>query len=509
MTNLTFRDYLKVLFRQKAVIITSILTVIITVAVGLEFKTPVYESQVKILISAQKQVESPYYRELMGPQNTISLTQSEIVKSNPVIERAVNVLGLHKRPLDYEKQFAGQIKQFFIAQRIEKMEKEISSLDPEQRSALLFRIAVEDLKKNIKIEPLRDTNIIVLTASDFSQVGAAIIANIVSRSYIIFDLEQQQVELRMRYGEENLMVRQLKDNIDKTTKDISGGLLPNIDAIGPASVKIIEQALPSFQPSGIPKKLTLLLAVVMSIFLGIMLAFIFEYMDQTFRSPQEAEEFLDIPFLGSIPKKAKIDLYHTLSDQLYLVMKDKNLKSVLITSTLPEEGVSTIIADLGRYLSDKGGHKILIIDANFRTPSIHKIFNLPEDKGFSNLLEGTLSLDKAVKDINTKLAVLPAGKTELNPITLFGSHFMPEIIKQVKEKYDLILIDSPNLKTYKDSISLSSYSDGVVIVINEGKTRRQVVKFSLSVFEQKKINLIGFILNNRKYSLPKVIYDRV
>lgn len=509
MVNLTIRDYFKVLFRQKAVIITTILTVIITVVIGLELKTPVYESQVKILISAQKQVESPYYRDLMGPQNTISLTQSEIVRSNPVIERAVRLLNLDKRPLDYEKQFAGPIKQFLIARRIGKLEEEMAELDTAQKNALRFRFAVENLKNSIKIEPLRDTNIIVITARDFSRIGAAVIANILSRSYVIFDLEQQQVELSMRYGEGNLMVRQLKDNIEKMTNNISGGLLSDIEAIGPASVKIIEQALPSLQPSGIPKVLTLALAVFMSIFLGVMLAFIFEYTDQTLKSPQEAEEFLNMPFLGSIPKKAVFDSYQALSDQIYLLANDKKIKSVLLTSALPGEGVSKIIANLGKYLSDKGGHRVLVIDANFRNPSIHKIFKLSENEGFSNMLEGNLIFDKAIKNISPNLAVLPAGKTKLNPITLFGSHLMTEIMKQAKEKYELILIDTPNLEACKDSLSLSSYSDSVAIVINEGKTRRQVVKFALAGFEQKKINMIGFILNNRKYSLPEVIYKRV
>ena len=97
----TLRDYMRVLFRQKSVTIVTFFTVMATVAAGLMFKTPVYEAQVKMLISAEKQLSSPYYRELLGQRVEVALTQSEIVKSNPVIERAVRVLGLFRRPLDY------------------------------------------------------------------------------------------------------------------------------------------------------------------------------------------------------------------------------------------------------------------------------------------------------------------------------------------------------------------------------------------------------------------------
>jgi len=106
-SNMTLRDYLRVLFRHKAVIITSIITVTATVIVGLIFKTPVYQAQVKMLISAEKQVESPYYREILSDRSLqLALTQSEIVKSNAVIGLAVRALGLYNRPLDYEKNFS-------------------------------------------------------------------------------------------------------------------------------------------------------------------------------------------------------------------------------------------------------------------------------------------------------------------------------------------------------------------------------------------------------------------
>ena len=508
----TMRDYLRVLFHHKMVIIVSFVTVLLTVGVGLKLKTPVYESRVKMLISAQKQTESLYYRDLAGARSAeVVLTQSEIVKSNPIIERVVKATGLYNRPLDYEKKFASSLKKALIDSKAKKFNKKLDVLTEEQKKSFLFRMAVEDLKKSIKVEPIRDTNLFVISAKDFSPIGAAIIANVVSRSYVIFDLEQQLAELELKYGKKHLSVQQLKDSIDKMIKSLSGEPLPNIEAIGPASVKIIEQAQIPLKPTGTSKMITLLLALIMAPFLGVMLAFVFEYMDQTFKTPGSIETILNLPFLGSIPKKRKLKAaaLRNLSDQVYLLTKDKGLKSLLFTSALPNEGVTTIVANLARHLSEKAGHKTLIIDANLRNPDVHKAFKISEGLGLSDILEGKTTFDKAVRDLGNNLSVLPSGKTGLNPIILLGSERMAKIMELVQNKYELILVDCSNLNDFKDSMVVSSCLEGICLVVNEGKTRRQVVKAALMPLEQKKVNIIGVVLNNRTFAIPKIVYDRI
>ena len=115
----TFRDYLRILFRHKAIIMTAFITVMLTVYIGLQLKTPMYEASVKILISGKKETQAPYYRDITGYQSQeIVLTQSEIVKSDPVIERAVKILRLDKRPLDYEKHFCTPLKAWLIEKKM-------------------------------------------------------------------------------------------------------------------------------------------------------------------------------------------------------------------------------------------------------------------------------------------------------------------------------------------------------------------------------------------------------
>lgn len=547
----TLRDYLKVIFRHKAVIITTFVVIMISVVIGLELTTPVYQAQVKMLISGEKQFESPYYKELNSYQQVgISLTQAEIVNSNPVIERVVRALKLDERPFDYEKNYCSALKayvidlKFLISQWMEKLNEETEiatgvsgdltaskhetsnpqSIPADDERAYAIRMAVEALRGSIAVNPIRDTNLFTIAAYDFSPEAAAAIANVVSRSYVIYDLEQQLAELQLQYGEMHPIVVQLKNAIDKMSENLTGMTLPTIEAIGPASVKIIEQAQPPLEPTGTSKTITLILALFMSPFLGVILAFGFEYIDHTFKSPQEVESFLNLPVLGSIPRKGfknkilitdprRMDAiapsYQNLSDQIYLLMKDKNLKSILITACSPADGSTTITANLANFLSNKGGHKVLVIDANLRAPAIHKIFNISDEKGLANVLEGKIAVEKAVQDISPDLAVLPAGGTSLNPTPLLDSTRMANIIKAAKEKYELVFLDYANLRSFKDACVLCPYLDGIALVVNEGKTSRHVLQTILAPLKHKKANLVGVIMNNRTYAIPRIIYERL
>ena len=545
----TLRDYITIIFRHKGVIITSFITVTASVLIGLELKTPMYESEVKMLISAEKQIDSPYYKLLAGyEQGEVSLTQCEIVTSNPVIERAVKTLKFYERPSDYEKNYCSALKKCLInlkskmagfqnassenkSQNYEELEEnqqvgisttknEITQTNAVNVPLYTFRQAVERLKNSVSVEPIKNTKLFTLYAYDFNPNAAAMIANVVSRSYIIFDLEQQLAELQLKYGEKQPIVVQLKDTIERMIKNLTGETLPDLEAIGPASVKIIEQALVPLKPIETRKMLSVVLAFFMSIFLGIMLAFGFEYVDQTFKSPQDLEKFLNLPVLGAIPKIIhngkdskqiciNLHAFQPLADQIYLLVKDNNLKSILITALSPLEGSAKLIANLGKYLSQEAHHKIFIVDANLKAPSLHTIFNIPGKPGLADVLEEKATLEEATVKINDNLSILPAGETLLNPTTLLNSSRMRDVVNIAREKSELLFIEYANLRAIKNVRILSSIADGIVLVVSEGKTRRPVIKAAITPLEQSKANIIGTILNNRTFVIPKIIYKRL
>lgn len=524
-TSTTLRDYVRVLFRQKSVIILTVITVVATVGMGLKLKTPVYEAQVKILISAEKQVESPYYRELLGQRNAeVSLTQSEIVRSKPVIERAVQVLGLAQQPLTYEGKFASPLRKRVIEIQTKRLQDKIAQFPEQQQKLFIYQKAIEDLKKKICVEPIRDTNMFTITVKDFNSVRAMQVANTVSRSYVIFDLEQQLAELTLKYGKKHPTIKQLKDSIEEMEKRLGGEVLPDVEAIGPASVKIIEQAIPPLKPAGTPEPLTFILAAVMSIFLGVMLAFTFEYLDQTFKSPQEVETVLELPVLGDIPimkrkrrrllKNLKritpyVKSYMTVADQLALLSADRNVRGIVFTSAKKREGTSTIIANAAKCLAEKGRYNILVIDANFRGPALHTFFGIEEYPGLAEVLEGKKKVKDMIRALEPGLNVLPAGRTDLNPVTLLNSTKMAQVMEEVKGNYDLLLIDCAPLGEYKDAVVISAMGQSVMLIVNEGITRREVAKKALIPFTEGNANVLGVILNRRTFAIPKMIYERI
>ncbi|MCK5242291.1 polysaccharide biosynthesis tyrosine autokinase [bacterium] len=518
----TLRDYLRVLFRQKAVVLTAIFTVLITVFISLTLKTPVYEAQVKMLISAAKLVQAPYSRDIPGNRNDQeALTQSEIAKSAPVLERAVRALGLKQKPEDYEKRYASPIKCKLIDFMLRLKKTQGVRYTPKQQQLLAFRGAVEDLRKRIKVEPIRATNLFTISVQDFDPIGAAAIVNVVSRSYVIFDQEQQLADLALKYGDKHPTIIQLKDNIDKMAKRLRGNPLSNIEAIGPATVKIIEQARVPLQPTGPRKLIVMALGLFMSIFLGLMLAFVFEYMDPTFKSPREVEAELALPFLGSIPrqgfmakltakkKSAYAHYYQMLADELYLLVKDRKVKTILVTSSSTKEGISAVVANLGALLSQKAGHRVLLVDANLRHPGLHKLLKIENTAGWAEVIEGKAALKDVIHDQGQNLHMITAGTTGLNPVILLDSGKVKELLEEVRKEYEVVLMDCSDLTGFKDALVLSAHTDATVVVVSEGFTRRQILKITLRPLVERKVNILGVVLNNRTFPIPKFIYERV
>ncbi len=509
----TLRDYLRVVFRQKMVFLTTVLVVTITVLVGLKFQTRVYEAKAKILVSAEKQVESPYYKDIVAGSRSseITFTQSEIVKSTPVIERTVRALELYNIPFDYEARYASPWKRSLVLFRAQAQMKRLKTMSPQAQKSFLFQSEVINLKRNVEVEPIRDTNTFWIKVRDFDPMGAAIIANTLSRSYLIYDLEQQLAEIQLKYGEKHSAVIQLRDNIAQLTKTLHGRPVDTLDALGTASSKVVEQAGIPMQPVGKSKFVTFFLAIFASVFLGLVLAFVFDGMDQSFRLPQDIASYLELPCLGFVPKKEKEwgCSGHGFVDQIYLSMKDKRLKVLMVAGIERDEESANVAMHLARELPERFGKKVLLVDANLRKSPLKSMLKIEDRAGLGEVLDGSVSFEEAVSEIESGFHVLSAGKTTLNPLSLLDSNAMASFLNLVRETYDMIFINISPLTLGKDSVILSAFMDAVVAVVTEGKTRRQVARAALQPLKDKGVDLLGIVLNERTFVIPKFIYERV
>jgi capsular polysaccharide biosynthesis protein len=518
----TLREVLTILFRHKILIFTVFLISVITVYVKQELKTPAYLAQVKMLVSGTMQSDLDYRRSL-GSGSIIN-THMELVKSMPVIERSVKALKLYNRPFDYEKKFATHLKGALITYRQKQLKRRFEELDAEQKYNLLYDRAVSSLYGNISVGRAGGENspIFFIGVKDFDGAQAVKIANVVSRSYIIFDLEHQIAELQLVYGEKNITIQKLEHHIEKLKQSLDGRVLADIEALGPASVKIINQARSTrFLPVEPGKGKMMIAALVMSIALGAVIAFASEMIRPTFRTPYDIEKELKIPFLGSIPKRKsresaliknpeKLTRYsyslQSLSEDVYILMKDKNIKSLLLSDSRVSEETTEIIVNIGTFLTQKIKQMVLIIDANIKAPTLSKVLNVPDSPGLVEVLEGKIALEDAIRQIGPDMYYITSGGSLHHTTALLECSKMSKIIQELKDRYGTLLVNYACLKQYCDAVILSTIADGVLFVLNEGKSRREDVKYAVSFIKQKEISVLGAVLNNRTFVVPKVIY---
>jgi len=515
---ITVKSIIDIIFRHKMIIVITFIICVFATFIVLQLQTPVYDANVKILIRGQSIVTSDVY-ESIGARS-IQATQAEIVRSVPVLKRAVIALNLQNRPFDYEKNYSSKLKKFLIDYQVKKIKKELKDFPPEEVNEIMLNEAIGNLKDRLTVNVLPMTDIFVINVTAFTPEEAIETANVISRSYTMFDQIQQLAEVRLRYGESHPTVIQLIDNIKEVTKNLSGKSLSDMEAIGTASVKIIEQATSSYKPITKSKKIILAAALFISICISFGLALVFGLFKKIINTPQDIVDHLNTPCIGSIPKKQKKDtflitdtspdskyysFYEELSEQLLVFLKTQGLKSVVITSPVNNKNHKYIVPNIGYFLSSIMKNKILLIDANFNTPQFQKIYSVSEENSIDGNIVTDISEDFVCK-INRGPDVLLFKTVPEKPSIILRNIHFENFMENNKNKYDAILIDATSINNMKDVSFISEYCDGTVIIIDEGTLKWDMLKNSLTRLRSTDSPIIGGILNDRTFPVPEFIY---
>lgn len=518
----TSRDFIRPIFRHKMVIIVTFLIISVITYLVLLMITNVYEAKVLVQIKGIGQIEAPTYERLAPTR--IHFTQMSIVTSNPVMKRAVKALGLDKRAADYELEFCHPLKTPLVKWQALKVEAETYDLTPEQKQHYMFTAALMNLKKNTITTLRPNTDIFEITVMDYDPDRAVEIANVVSRSYLIYDLEQQLVELAMKYGDLHPTIQQLQDNIYKMKNNLTGKEMSDMEAYGTASVKIIEQASTNYMPIGKPKIIILLIGLGAALVIGVGLAIVLDLYNNSFKSPQDFITHFNIPVIGTVPKRVffkknrigrekSSEMYESfmsdLADQLFIFMKVQKLKIILFVSADPDPDNSTIAVNLGYALAGIGTN-VLVMDANITRPVLHNLLQLGNMPGLADVLQNdSRKFEDAVFRKDENLNFMPAGTIPPDPAGLLDDKNVKSIIKYGRSKYDAILIDCTLVNKMSDMAILSSNADGVVVVANEGRDHIQVMRKTISQLNKYHSKIIGGILNNRTFPIPEWLYKRI
>lgn len=188
---------------------------------------------------------------------------------------------------------------------------------------------------------------------------------------------------------------------------------------------------------------------------------------------------------------------------------DRKLQSLVVTSSNPSEGKSTITVELARSFALMG-ERVLVIDCDLRNPTVGKLIDCNNSQGITNLLTGSLTLDQVLlKDSKLKnLHYLLSGPIPPNPSELLGSRSMQNLLDSLKGNYDLILIDTAPSNVVSDTSILATKVDGIVFVVNHGQTKKAELSSALRSIEQVGGNVIGVVLNKVPMKSKQYGYGR-
>lgn len=193
------------------------------------------------------------------------------------------------------------------------------------------------------------------------------------------------------------------------------------------------------------------------------------------------------------------EAFRTIRTNIQFSSINNNLKTIALTSSIPDEGKSTVIANLAVVMA-QAGNKVVLLDCDFRNPTQHKIFKL-HNKGLSNCVAMGKDVFEILQNSGVDgLDILTSGPVALNPSELLGSERMKEVLAELKDKYDYVLIDAPPILPVTDAAVLASRVDGVILLIASGQASPGLAKESKSRLEQAGANILGVILNKMEVS---------
>jgi capsular exopolysaccharide synthesis family protein len=188
----------------------------------------------------------------------------------------------------------------------------------------------------------------------------------------------------------------------------------------------------------------------------------------------------------------------------------KKMKTFLFTGTAHGVGVSTTVVSMATAMAGDSRKKVLLVDANFRTPGLHRAFDLPHHNGLHEILTLGDQKELAYKKVGPgNLYLFPSGVNHFVQDSRFESKRFDAFIEDVRKEFDYILIDAAPLNMFPDSAAICSRVDGVILVVTYGKTRRQVALRAKKELENAGAHILGVIINRRKFYIPKWIYRRL
>ena len=331
------------------------------------------------------------------------------------------------------------------------------------------------------------------------------------------DQRQQALDLNEQLAQYTILqsdweqTKKLCDILDDRIKEINV-----TEETGALNISILEVARPADKPSKPQKARIMAIALVLGLMLGGGLALLRDWMDQRLRSAEEISAVLGMPVLGVVPSMSRkqgivargqkvhldsnshvAEAYRTIRTAVFFGAPKGEAKTILVTSPAAVDGKTTLVSNLAIAMA-QAGQNTLILDADFRKPTQHKIFEANHrDSGLSSVLAGATTLEDAIMPTEVKgLELLPCGLDVPNPSEMLNSESFAKLLELLSNKYDRVIIDSPPVMPVTDAQILGATCDITILVLRAEKSTRKTSQQARDGLLSVGAHLLGVVVND-------------
>ena len=498
-TELDLRDYVRVLRRRWKLVVLVVAGFVGVALLVSYLQTPVYSASAQVFLEAPAgenvftgaAVRSDPGRALL---NEVRLIEGDDVRKL-VRDRLGSTLPVRAR---------GVANTDMISVTVE-------SSDPTEAAVMAneYAQAYVDYRKKLKIESLRTTSIeLEKRISNLTQENLAIDARIKEiKATPNGDSDSEVFSLSTKSNANLVSQNSLKDTLQKV--EIARNLAT-------AQATITESATAPSSPIKPQPILNAMVAVVVGCLVGVGLAFLLEYLNESVETKEELERVLkSVPVLGTIPlvdgwktreetrlisreapRSAAAEAYRTLRTAIQFVGLNQPMRILQVTSPEAGEGKTTTLANLGVALAT-AGERVVIVCCDLRRPRVHEFFGLSNAVGFTSVLLGQRPVWAALQDVPgvPRLKVLASGPLPPNPSELLSSDRTANVLAALQAEADIILVDSPPVLPVTDALVLFRRVDATLLVFSARTTTRKQATAALAMVQQVNGPLIGAVLN--------------
>ncbi len=330
------------------------------------------------------------------------------------------------------------------------------------------------------------------------------------------ELRKETLELNQQIAQYTILqseyeqTRKLCDILDDRIKELNV-----TEDVGALNISILEAANPSIKPSKPQKAKVMSMALILGLMLGGGFAFLRSWLDQRFRSADEVSSVLGLPVLGVVPSmsrretltargqkvhldstSAAAEACRTIRTAVFFGLPKGRAKTVLVTSPAPEDGKTTLVSNLAIAMA-QAGQRVLVLDADFRRPMQHRIFESRKEPGLSGIVAGQVTLEEAIRYSSIEgLDVLACGRDVPNPSEILNSEVFTDVISELSSRYDRIIIDAPPVMPVTDACILAAICDVTLLVLRAEQSTRKTSQQACDKLLSVSARILGVVVND-------------